>query len=106
MQLAWLSPLLLMPLVHSPRAGLQLASLLLILSCCLPGVATYLKNYPWGNDFFNDFDGAGWTRDIYLPTHTRATPYIVGIILAFFMQHYTAKSLRIKTVNKAIDFFI
>jgi hypothetical protein len=105
MQLALLSPLLLMPLVHSPRAGLQLGSLLLILSCGLPGVVTYLNNYPWAADLVNDyFDGWAWNRDIYLPTHTRATPYIVGILFAYFMQHNTAKSLKIQTVNnEAID---
>ncbi|XP_065347195.1 nose resistant to fluoxetine protein 6-like [Cloeon dipterum] len=96
MQLALLSPLLLLPLLYSPRAGLQLAFLLLALSCILPGVITYLNNYPWGVDILSDyFNPLEYVRDIGLPTHTRATPYLVGVILAFFMQEHTAKSIGI-----------
>jgi hypothetical protein len=107
-QLAWLFPLLLVPLVHSPRAGLQLALLLLILSCCLPGVVTYLNNYPWAVDLVNDyFDAWAWNRDIYLPTHTQE--YTIHRRHSFGLFHATyntAKSLGIKTVDKAIDFFM
>ncbi|XP_059481900.1 O-acyltransferase like protein-like [Neocloeon triangulifer] len=96
MQVAWLSPMLLLPLAHSPKAGLQLASLLLVFSCALPGVVTYLNNYPWSADIINTyFDVYRWLADIYNPTHARLTPYIVGILLAYFMQSNNAKSLKI-----------
>jgi len=53
MQLAWLSPLLLLPMHFSPRAGKQLAGLIVLLSCFIPFAITYINNYPWSVNLVN-----------------------------------------------------
>jgi hypothetical protein len=46
MQLAWLSPLVLLPLYHSPHNGLQLMTLLILISCFIPFILTYIYHFP------------------------------------------------------------
>lgn len=50
MQLAWLSPLVLVPLRKWPRHALYLTALLTIVSCFIPFTITYILQYPWSYD--------------------------------------------------------
>ncbi|XP_065347249.1 nose resistant to fluoxetine protein 6-like [Cloeon dipterum] len=93
MQLAWLSPLLLLPMHYAPKAGKQLAFLVVLLSCAIPAVLTYLNNYPWSVNLINAdyYDVLAYTFEVYLATHSRASPYIWGIILGYIMANNPQK---------------
>ncbi|XP_059481691.1 O-acyltransferase like protein-like [Neocloeon triangulifer] len=93
MQLAWLSPLLLLPMHFSPRAGKQLAFIVILISCAIPAVLTYLNNYPWSVNMVNAdyYDVLAYTVQVYLATHSRASPYLVGIVLGYIMVNCPKK---------------
>ncbi|CAB3370987.1 Hypothetical predicted protein [Cloeon dipterum] len=93
MQMAWLSPLLLLPMHYSPRAGKQLAFLVAALSCAIPAAITYINNYPWGpnNVNYDHYSPLIFTYEVYLPTHTRCSPYIAGVILGYIMANTPRK---------------
>ncbi|KAF4520093.1 hypothetical protein B566_EDAN014198 [Ephemera danica] len=93
MQLAWLAPLLLLPLYKWPKQTIHFVLIVLAASCFAPLAVTYVNSYPWSltHNIIDD--------EMYLPTYMRVTPYLVGVLLAYFMYPY--KSTQVK-LNKAV----
>ncbi|KAF4530378.1 hypothetical protein B566_EDAN018500 [Ephemera danica] len=95
MQLSWLAPLLVIPLFHVPRAGRQLSSIVLVVSCLIPFGVAYFNDLFWsyhGTDFFINF---AYTVLMYFPTHTRASPYVWGVIFGHILHRTRDKQAAI-----------
>ncbi|XP_026290736.2 nose resistant to fluoxetine protein 6-like isoform X1 [Frankliniella occidentalis] len=84
MQLHWLSPLLLIPLWKFPVVGLAWGGLLFVLSCLSPFLITYFYELPapMSTDISMDAQHV-FLEQMYYPTHTRATAYIMGTMVGY-----------------------
>ncbi|KAL7286334.1 hypothetical protein TKK_0019292 [Trichogramma kaykai] len=85
MQLFWISPLILYPLYKMPKLGLLIIAALFSISTGLVAAVIGLNNYsiihvshePNIAFILESF------KDLYIPTYTRATPWLLGILLGY-----------------------
>jgi peptidoglycan/LPS O-acetylase OafA/YrhL len=97
MQLSWMAPLLIIPLYYVARAGRQLSSLVLLASCFIPFTVAYMNELHWtyhGWDFFSNF---AYTVLMYFPTHTRASPYVWGVIFGHIL--YITRDKQVSAID-------
>ncbi|EEB17717.1 conserved hypothetical protein [Pediculus humanus corporis] len=101
MQLYWLSPLVILPLWKWPKLGKCFSWFLLTLSVVSVFAISYI--YEFRASFhagLGDFDEyIRSTKMIYVPTHTRATPYIIGILLGNYL-YFLSKTNRSMILDK------
>ncbi|XP_063927799.1 nose resistant to fluoxetine protein 6-like [Zophobas morio] len=96
MQLYIVSPVVLFALWKYPKLGLSILGL-----CCLVfmGVSAYEA---WDNDLaailsnLHTTHANDYHNKYYLRTHTRATPYVVGLVLGFFLFKLKHKEITLK----------
>lgn len=82
MQLFWLSPLVLVPLMRWPRFGRALLFVLVIAAVCVPFTITFVGNLAGAMLYTLDQSMLGQVFvDVYTRVYNRAGPYLVGIAL-------------------------
>ncbi|XP_012280072.1 nose resistant to fluoxetine protein 6 isoform X1 [Orussus abietinus] len=90
-----LSPLLIYPLWKNPKAGLLLSIVVIIAAILLQ--FSILVTYDLVGLPFTFQTGNGEWKDhleyYYYPSHTRATPYILGLLLGYCIYRYKQISL-------------
>ncbi|KAL0275852.1 UNVERIFIED_CONTAM: hypothetical protein PYX00_003579 [Menopon gallinae] len=87
MQLYWLSPLVILPIWKWPGITKFYLGLLLAISTVGQFVVAYV--YKFRMPFSISLDMSENTRVVemlYVPTHTRATPYIIGIMVGVYLD--------------------
>ncbi|KAK6641445.1 hypothetical protein RUM44_013156 [Polyplax serrata] len=89
MQLYWVAPLIILPLWKWPKFGKIGLWLLLVASTVVVFLIAYI--YEFRAPFSAGFDGIDeflrTTKMIYVPTHTRASPYIIGILVGYYLHN-------------------
>lgn len=85
-QLFILGPLMVWPLWKYRRVGPLYIFFWLAVSCIVPGVLTYVNDWP--PMIFSTISSDTWFNEFYTRFYTRATPYLWGIIVGYFMHKY------------------
>ncbi|CAL8135130.1 unnamed protein product [Orchesella dallaii] len=78
MQLFILSPFLLYPILKWKRLGVAPLAILTAVSIVLPGVLTYVNDYPPLGKPFQSATSK-YSQEAYSPTYMRAAPYLIGM---------------------------
>ncbi|KAB0799351.1 hypothetical protein PPYR_07231 [Photinus pyralis] len=91
-QLYMVSPILLMFLFKWPKTGLLL--ILTLLCACIAGNIKTALHYDLTSWRLNEvFD---FYNKIYLPTHLRASPWLIGVVLGYIMIKFDNKPVHIR----------
>ncbi|KAJ1528960.1 hypothetical protein ONE63_007328 [Megalurothrips usitatus] len=94
MQLHWLSPLLLYPLLRWRRAGLAWLCFLMAASAAAPAAMTYVGRLRAPISLVDFWSDREFLRKMYYPPYMRATPYVFGTLMGYVL--FLIKSGKIK----------
>ncbi|XP_011303089.1 nose resistant to fluoxetine protein 6 [Fopius arisanus] len=87
MQLFWISPIILLALAKKPKIGLSILSILLIISIITPAIVVGEEKY--SASLTANISKPNRLMDmmynLYLATHTRAGPWLLGIYLGYLI---------------------
>ncbi|VVD02287.1 unnamed protein product [Leptidea sinapis] len=90
---------------RSRQTAIALYSVLLVISIILPALYVYqnriLPVAPFGLESVHNYRQALFGNELYLSTHLRATPYLVGLALGYVMSIYKPSHHRNIISNKA-----
>ncbi|KAK0082718.1 hypothetical protein PV325_009958 [Microctonus aethiopoides] len=82
MQLFLISPLILIPLIKKPKIGLSILGILIIVSMIIPAIVAVRNKFSWSLLFnLDETITANMMFYYYVPTYTRAGPYLLGILI-------------------------
>ncbi|KAK0099205.1 hypothetical protein PV326_000042 [Microctonus aethiopoides] len=102
MQLAWISPIFLYPLISlgiKHIVSIVLLSLGLILSVLAPLLITYIEGLTGTMLYYKEqADVANVYLKIYTRVYARAGPYIVGLIFGYLLRQLHNKTIKISRV--------
>ncbi|XP_065348762.1 nose resistant to fluoxetine protein 6-like [Cloeon dipterum] len=87
MQLALLAPLIIYPLMKWPKYGLSAICVLTLGSVAAIFAVTYTENLPWtGQPNLEASVAERYDKIIYANTPMRASPYLIGMALGYFLS--------------------
>ncbi|KAK0160135.1 hypothetical protein PV328_007572 [Microctonus aethiopoides] len=90
MQLFWISPLILYPLSRKPKIGIFIFAIFFIASIITPTVIALENKYSGGlMSFRNLAHITDMMSNYYVPSYTRATPWLVGIFMGYILSSTT-----------------
>ncbi|XP_069694765.1 nose resistant to fluoxetine protein 6-like [Periplaneta americana] len=96
MQLFWLSPIFLYPLLRWPRKySLSVLAVATIAGLLCTFVVNYVLELPNGMTPELTPNWAAWYRYIYVKTHTRCAPWFIGLGLGYLLHHTRNRNLRL-----------
>ncbi|XP_069696161.1 nose resistant to fluoxetine protein 6-like isoform X1 [Periplaneta americana] len=96
MQLFWLSPIFLYPLLRWPRKySLSLLAVATIAGLLCTFVVNYVLELHNGITPELTPDLASWYRYLYVKTHTRCAPWFIGLGLGYLLYHTRNRNLRL-----------
>ncbi|VVC34920.1 Nose resistant-to-fluoxetine protein, N-terminal,Acyltransferase 3 [Cinara cedri] len=86
-----------------PKVGMYLTSTLMIISIAIPFVLTYIGQKPANIQFNMDFTTNPTNDDyfmtIYIKSHARAGPYIVGVIFGYLLYRRKNSTSKLNMTN-------
>ncbi|XP_023289003.1 nose resistant to fluoxetine protein 6, partial [Orussus abietinus] len=87
MQLFWVSPLIFYPMVKKPKLGLAIWGLFFVASIIIPAAIIsanrYISVIYESNIAISVFMDS--MTHVYIPSYTRATPWLIGVLLGYIM---------------------
>ncbi|XP_026477160.1 nose resistant to fluoxetine protein 6-like [Ctenocephalides felis] len=100
-QLFWMSPFILLPLWKWPKKTLMAIVTLIFTSVIIIAIISYIDEYPGGimdprDPFMLNM------KYIYMPTHTRYGPWLVGVLLGYFLHR--TKEVRLDMNKYVVGF--
>ncbi|XP_047496228.1 nose resistant to fluoxetine protein 6-like [Penaeus chinensis] len=95
-QMYLVAPLLVLPLHFSPRAGKVWLYFMSITSIAIPGVIIYVYDLPPGDFLLGNNDIVEYYARVYVAPWCRASPYIVGIWMGYFIYKQGSEKLSLK----------
>ncbi|XP_059481090.1 nose resistant to fluoxetine protein 6-like [Neocloeon triangulifer] len=93
MQLALLSPIVIIPLIKWPKYGLGILGFLTLSSMVAVFTVTYVERFPWTYVSIGGQDLARYIDVFYSNTPLRAIPYLVGMALGYILSRKTKISI-------------
>nr|XP_027221828.1 nose resistant to fluoxetine protein 6-like [Penaeus vannamei] len=95
-QLYLVAPLLILPLHFSPRAGKVWLYLMSITSVVIPAVIIYIYDLPPGDFLLGNNKVTEYYARVYVAPWCRASPYVIGIWLGYFISKQGSDELSLK----------
>lgn len=95
-QLYLVAPLLILPLHFSPRAGKVWLYLMSITSVVIPAVIIYIHDLPPGDFLLGNNKVTEYYARVYVAPWCRASPYVIGIWLGYFISKQGPDELSLK----------
>ncbi|XP_063992297.1 nose resistant to fluoxetine protein 6-like [Diachasmimorpha longicaudata] len=100
MQLFWISPLIIYPLAKKPRLGLAVLSAFIIASIIIPASISAKEEYSGGLFLgTNKTHQSNQMRYYYVATHTRAGPWLMGVLMGYKLAVMKNQRLNKKIVT-------
>lgn len=97
MQLYWISPFIILPLWYFPKFGKYYLGVLLVLSALAQFIVAYVYEFRLPFSISQDIEEYKKTTELlYVPTHTRATPYVIGIFLGYYLNDLRKKNKKLQ----------
>ncbi|XP_068082886.1 nose resistant to fluoxetine protein 6 [Anabrus simplex] len=96
MQLFWLSPLVLIPLWKWPKKGLYFTGALAIAGIVSNFVISYVNEFSGTTVGPNVRNGVDFGKLMYVATHARFVPYLLGVFLGYFLVYLKSRKTTIK----------
>ncbi|XP_069696166.1 nose resistant to fluoxetine protein 6-like isoform X2 [Periplaneta americana] len=96
MQLFWLSPIFLYPLLRWPRKySMSLLAVATIAGLLGTFVVSYVLELPTSIDSGVGPEYQAWNKYLYVKTHTRCAPWFIGLGLGYLLHHTRNRNLRL-----------